>query len=425
MSWMTTALMLLLLAALCGGTDLARLRQEYHWPSGEEAIGGADPDQTCTVSKLAYQYGLHLQPHRAPFRELFDALELHTKCGLPIPEDGELAAPSRPLGIEAVHVDAAIGDDLHDGSEGHALKTVAAALEMTRARGSKSIVLRGGVHYLNETMQLGTQDSGLSIVNYPGEVPWLSGGKAVDLNWQGTGTSGVYKASISLGSVPGLNRLEYSDPLHARMTRARHPNKRISDGTMEHSLLQQQNTTWLKPPGWGSPGFNLSRTAFLEAPTAAGNAGGASHYTYGVGGWSCGRYTPSGGFWCSNQSSGGGSGWELMVPGAPLFPVGLSVGDDVFVGVPNPCDWESPSGAVIETWTNGWATTFWEVDDIVRSGPNCTFVFGNGGQQTGRGFHVDPVNPGGHGPINTEGGWKVENAFELSLIHISEPTRPY
>ena len=57
---------------------------------------------------------------------------------------------------------------------------------------------------------------------------------------------------------------------------------------------------------------------------------------------------------------------------------------------------------VIETWTNGWSTTFWEVDDIAANagpggynggpndGPNATFVFGNGGQQSGRGFHIDP-----------------------------------
>ena len=39
---------------------------------------------------------------------------------------------------------------------------------------------------------------------------------------------------------------------------------------------------------------------------------------------------------------------------------------------------------------------------------------GAGGQQSGRGFHIDPPSDGpNHGPISTEGGWKIENAIEL------------
>ena len=145
--------------------------------------------------------------------------------------------------------------------------------------------------------------------------------------------------------------------------------------------------------------------------------------TYGVGGTMCERYTPAGGFWCSNASTGGGSGWELMVPGAPLFPVGLRLDADFTkegpmgsAGVPPPSSWKNKFGAVVETWTNGWSTTFWEVTDIVQPGAgNTTFVFGgSGGQQSGRGFHIDPPSDGpNHGPIQTEGGWKIENAIEL------------
>ena len=104
-----------------------------------------------------------------------------------------------------------------------------------------------------------------------------------------------------------------------------------------------------------------------------------------------------------------------MVPGAPLFPVSLTVGPEVFKGVKDPCLWQNKSGAIIETWTNGWATTFWEVNNIVRDNhSNCVFEFGRGGQQTGRGFHIDPPNPGGHGPINTEG--MDLNAFKTEML---------
>lgn len=102
-----------------------------------------------------------------------------------------------------------------------------------------------------------------------------------------------------------------------------------------------------------------------------------------------------------------------MVPGAPLFPISLTIAPNVLADVKDPCLWQNKTGAVIETWTNGWATTFWEVENIVRSGPNCTFVFGNGGQQSGRGFHIDPPNPGGHGPINTEGTLQLLSSSKL------------
>lgn len=133
-------------------------------------------------------------------------------------------------------------------------------------------------------------------------------------------------------------------------------------GTQEKALLGGTGVTWLKPPGWGVNGshFNLSTTVWLDSPSSDQAAGGAgTHFTYGLGGWSCGRYTPAGGFWCSNQSSGGGSGWELMVPGAPLFPVGVTVRDDTWAKAfdpqlrpPNPASWKNKSSAVRNTATS-------------------------------------------------------------------------
>ena len=69
---------------------------------------------------------------------------------------------------------------------------------------------------------------------------------------------------------------------------------------------------------------------------------------------------------------------------------GLSVPTSAWhgAGVPPPSAWatKSTTGAspVIETWTNGWATTFWEVGSI----DNETLKFSAGGQQIGRGFHA-------------------------------------
>ena len=402
-----------------------RLRAEYHWPTGEEAIGGSVPDQDCVVAQLAYEFSLQLQPDKAPLREVFDALELGDKCGKAAPAAVKRTPPSFPLSPGALFVDAKHGSDSAKGTEASPLKTVGAALKLCEGRADKAVVLRAGVHFLSETLIIGPSLSGLTIQNYPAEEAWLSGGVPLTASWSAHAGEGIYVTPTTLASVPGLNRLSFEDPLHARMTRARYPNK-VPSTTMEHGLAQSRGTEWHKPPGWGAPGFNVSHSVTVVPPNGTENFTGTGDiFTYGVGGWSCGRYTPAGGFWCSNQSSGGGSGWELMVPGAPLFPVALELDSSVWggkagvltqAGVPDPTKWKSKSGAVIETWTNGWSTTFWEVTDIQgEPGGNSTFVFGGaGGQQTGRGFHIDPPSDGpNHGPINTEGGWKIENAMEL------------
>ena len=96
-----------------------------------------------------------------------------------------------------------------------------------------------------------------------------------------------------------------------------------------------------------------------------------------------------------------------MVPGAPLFPDGLIVPSTAWAsaGVPPPSEWvaEASSGAapVVETWTNGWATTFWEVGAIAGD----ALHFRAGGQQIGRGFHAPSNDP--KKPINDAGPWKI------------------
>ena len=39
----------------------------------------------CHSRMVAYEYGLRLQPARAPLRAAFDALKLHTSCGVSPP----------------------------------------------------------------------------------------------------------------------------------------------------------------------------------------------------------------------------------------------------------------------------------------------------------------------------------------------------
>lgn len=44
--------------------------------------------------------------------------------------------------------------------------------------------------------------------------------------------------------------------------------KAASGTTQEHGLLNSQGAHWLKPKGWGQPGFNLSRTVWMDSPAS-------------------------------------------------------------------------------------------------------------------------------------------------------------
>ena len=84
-------------------------------------------------------------------------------------------------------------------------------------------------------------------------------------------------------------------------------------------------------------------------------------------------------------------GWEEEVPGAPLFPAGMTVPSEAFskAGIAHPSSWQHTGATpVLMTWTNGWATTFWEVANVSANATDQMLQFGKGGHQIGRGFHT-------------------------------------
>eukprot|EP01051_Picozoa_sp_SAG22_P001405 SAG22_NODE_54_length_23787_cov_12.917511_18_plen_214_part_00 len=65
---------------------------------------------------------------------------------------------------------------------------------------ARTILLKGGVHSLNETMQIGKADSGLCISGAAGEHATLSGGMELPLTWVKHGSAGVYVAALPAGT---------------------------------------------------------------------------------------------------------------------------------------------------------------------------------------------------------------------------------
>ena len=138
----------------------------------------------CSMRRLMYKRANTVQPWRAPHRAVFDSLQLGSQCGETPPESTAFQPqPEAPTALStepSVFVDAIRGDDHHSGIEVRPVRTVHAAVDICRQPGGpRRVVLRAGNHFLNQTLQLGPSDSGLTITAFPGEHPWLSGGDHV------------------------------------------------------------------------------------------------------------------------------------------------------------------------------------------------------------------------------------------------------
>jgi len=224
----------------------------------------------CHARLLAYQYALSLLPERSPQLEVFDALELQT-CNITRPSSSSSSStiqatpPSKPpvnstTAIPSVYVDYAGGSDTNKGSLEQPVKTLLKGLQILRGQGclgpgraeGGQLVLRMGVHYLNETLHLTAADSHLTITAFgrPGafEEVWVSGGRLLQgLQWVKWNNASSLPASIrtslhpsspprppggqepntyfaripaDITSMPGLATLSP----HRRLTRARYPN---------------------------------------------------------------------------------------------------------------------------------------------------------------------------------------------------------
>jgi hypothetical protein len=185
---------------------------------------------------------------------VFDALELTKLCGITREEEVATAAANQlPPLAECEHrfyVDAELGADGNDGvAEGTPFQSVHRAIAAARAAAAatgtttacvdsatKTIVLAGGMHYLNTTMTLTAADSNTAFVAGKGGMPWLSGGRpllAADTKWSKVSAgSHIYKTKIPAAwgetfEVEGLftvDGVKAKGGQHARMTRARFPN---------------------------------------------------------------------------------------------------------------------------------------------------------------------------------------------------------
>ena len=111
-----------------------------------------------------------------------------------------------PAGAVELTVDSLRGDDAAAAPGGRPFRTIAAAVEASRNRrpGQPAhVVLKGGTHFLSETVELGAADSHLTIRNANGEHAVVSGGVNLTTNWK---PSQRCKGCFEAGKAPSLAR---------------------------------------------------------------------------------------------------------------------------------------------------------------------------------------------------------------------------
>jgi hypothetical protein len=381
----------------------------------------------CAARGALLEYALKLQPFRSrgELQELVDALNMEggepggvAQChnlslpaGSGAPAGSPWFAPSLGAAVGSadvvVFVDAERGDDTASGSKAHPFRTVRHALEATRAsaRRTASIVLRGGVHYLDETLRLGPRDSGLEIRSQDGDGPaWLSGATAVVASrlgrrWtQHPSRIGAWVLDLSGSALREATGLRID---RARAVRARFPNGCTSNEPMPsgYRCLGRPRA----PGGVVSPldgfGSNLLSPRWIVPPYVGMqqsdwyqyNSSGSplrkdgvtfQEFQLGVGGTCAALYSPPAGYWCGNACWGG-------APVAPRcivrFPEGLEV-----AGVLPNWPYKNPGAAVVHAWHPGHWASWVFAGSAARS--NATHLaFERGGFQDARGLGDSPA----------------------------------
>ena len=331
--------------------------------------GPLGTDVDCGIRKLAFEYARKQQPNltTTSLGNVFDSLELESRCNSTRPVGrafDSFPQPSPP----GLFVDYQHGADGNNGTKKYPLKTIARALELVSESAMRAIVLRAGIHFLSNTLQLSPAHSGLVMTAYcPGnalcEKVWLSGGVPITgIKWHPHDILGDHKniwmtnvsvpaAQAGAQTAASLHWLEDAE-LETILTLARFPNAHPGSGTMDKpSLLDIMSNTdamWERPQVIRAAQPKVATSPSASVPTSITPE--FNHWMIGVGG-ECDRFDPPGGYLCAN-ASGGGYGWDDV---GPFFPEALSLHNATRL-FPNIGRWNASdlSQATLTSWTNGW-----------------------------------------------------------------------
>mmetsp|Transcript_28297 Transcript_28297/g.59468 ORF Transcript_28297/g.59468 Transcript_28297/m.59468 type:complete len:816 (+) Transcript_28297:1-2448(+) len=374
----------LLLSALLAPSEAAK------WPLRAPHRKAVPASFDCAMRQAAYAYGKKLIPRLGSFPSLYFALGLNAECGDGSPPPSTTGAPpsSRSqLPTDALYVAARASTPPHaeEGTATRPFSCLQKAADAAVATRSKTVVLRGGTHFLPAPLRLGERHSGLSFVSMPGETPVVSGGTELNVTWEPYDLKdgrNIWSADVKgqVDEVPGL-QIDGK-----RATRARYPNL---DGGIEVSpgyggMIPGSSAVWT-PPQFGKYAkvdFYTDNTSSHARP----NGGWFEQYMIGTNGL-CSVYDPPVSYWCSEHPSGGGAFAFRTPSGVTPQPAAL----------PH-APYKYPLDALFFVWRpSRWANWMFEV--AAYDSQTANYTFGKGGNQGARGS-------------NSGGDFFVENVFE-------------
>lgn len=302
------------------------------------------------------------------------------------------------------------------------------------------IELSPGVHFLNQTIELGPNDANLTISAPLRGSAWLSGGKLIRLflNNSSLQEGPVPKTTLLTTKVDDENIKEIESLFgvnpHVRFQRARWPNGNTERDQWGYasplsghvSIRAGAVKEWIKPTPSQSP-----KSTFVDLSDSKNPSGFIKNdstmpeynqYTSGRGGMCSSMWDleeqPS--YWCGNASAGG---WAQVdrrcVRRAQLeLPVGLELYENSTEGRRMRSWVDAAAGpAVIHAWhSQSWFTNMWSVSKHEQ--PANILRFSRGGSQGGRswcacdecGYAAKWCRKGDTRLIS--GTWYIENVAE-------------
>jgi hypothetical protein len=370
--------------------------------------GGLPRDIDCPVRELAYEFAVKLQGSfrgAAGLKPVHDALQLEADCGMPfdpaaVPtvaaEGGASAAEDRARWIQSAHktvlhvaparspASAAHGDGSLASPIGSVAEAVRRAGLLRPSARPVALVLGGGVHVLDATLELGPEHSNLTFISAPGDTKAVvTGAVPLQLEWKPFDVDkasghNIYVAQVGsqVDDIPGLR------VGGGRAIRARYPNSVTEDvqDTCDQGKTSKQGCPYImafqETQNWTKPiAYPPARTVAINEPNRYDVAPEFGTYSVGTGG-ACSVYTPPESYWCSNHTSGGGA-FTFRTPS------GLEYTEGIF---PNEHKWTDPvaDGAIINIWRpSRWSNWMFKWRDWDKEARRV--MFGSGGFQGARG----------------------------------------
>ena len=227
-------------------------------------------------------------------------------------------------------------------------------------------------------------DNNLLITNYDGELVELSGGIPLNCTWElyGNNNNGnIYKCDLSTSNNSGILdgfKIQSIRINGIRGIRARYPNG-IPETDGFHSSLDA--VSWLPNKLPSNPDIEINPSIPFRNDTTQN---WFKHYYLGIGG-PCNNFYPKAGYWCSNETNGGGA-FTYKIPSGLIYNKSI---------LPN-TPYLDGSEIIIQAWRPAyWASWMFNVSEYDSN--NEIIKFSMGGFQGARGdsygaeFYIENV----------------------------------